>query len=77
MKTTTTVLIASIATTSFAAPAFADSTPPAVRTVQAPAVASPAYPASVPPAPCFWQGRAFSSGSTNPPGEVCVKGRWQ
>ena len=84
---TRTMLIAGIAVASFATPSLADyfappparvfaPAPPRVAQAPAPVVAGPAYPAPVPPAPCFWQGRAFSSGSTNPPGEVCVKGRW-
>jgi hypothetical protein len=44
---------------------------------QAPVVAAPAVPVPVPAAPCFYQGRAFSSGSTNPIGEVCEKGTWR
>jgi hypothetical protein len=44
---------------------------------QAPVVAAPAVPVPVPAAPCFYQGRAFSSGSTNPMGETCEKGRWR
>jgi hypothetical protein len=83
-----TILIAGIAAASFATPSLADyvtpsssriivpSSPP-VAQAPAPVLAGPAYPVPVPPAPCFWQGRAFSSGSTNPPGEVCVKGRWE
>jgi hypothetical protein len=83
-----TMLIAGIAAASFATPALADyvaatspavivPSPSAAAHAPGPVVAGPAYPVPVPPAPCFWQGRAFSSGSTNPPGEVCVKGRWQ
>jgi hypothetical protein len=45
--------------------------------VQAPAVAVPAVPAPVPAAPCFYQGRAFSDGSTNPMGATCDKGTWR
>jgi hypothetical protein len=82
---TRTILIAGIAAASFATPALADYIAPSLPRVFAPPVAKapgpivagPAYPAPALPAPCFWQGRAFSSGSTNPPGEVCVKGRWQ
>jgi hypothetical protein len=85
---TRTILIAGITAASFATPALADylapssprvlaPPPAAVAQAPAPVVAGPAYPVPVPPAPCYWQGRAFSSGSTNPPGEVCVKGRWQ
>jgi hypothetical protein len=44
---------------------------------QAPVVAAPAVPVPVPAAPCFYQGRAFSNGSTNPAGEVCEKGTWR
>jgi hypothetical protein len=69
---------------SVAPPSAAVVVPPAVATplvtapgAQAPLVAAPAVPVPVPETPCFWQGRAFSSGSTNPPGETCVKGRWQ
>src|SRR5262245_31282210 len=69
---------------SVVAPSAAVVVPPAVATplvtapgAQAPLVAAPAVPVPVPETPCFWQGRAFSSGSTNPPGETCVKGRWQ
>jgi hypothetical protein len=85
---TRTILIAGITAASFATPALAEyvtpsspgvvvPSPPPVAQAPAPVVAGPAYPVPVPPAPCFWQGRAFSSGSTNPPGEVCAKGRWQ
>jgi hypothetical protein len=44
---------------------------------QAPLVAAPAVPVPVPAAPCFYQGRAFSNGSTNPMGETCDKGTWR
>ena len=85
---TRTMLFAGIAVASFATPSLADyvtpssprvivPSPPAVAQAPAPVVAGPAYPTPVPLAPCFWQGRAFSNGSTNPPGQVCVKGSWQ
>jgi len=68
-----------------AAPPATVVVPPAVQApplvappgVQAPAVAAPVVPVPVPAAPCFYQGRAFSDGSTNPAGETCDKGRWR
>jgi hypothetical protein len=58
--------------------------PPAVTSplvappgAQAPAVAAPVVAVPVPAAPCFYQGRAFSNGTTNPAGEVCEKGAWR
>jgi hypothetical protein len=44
---------------------------------QAPVVAAPAVPVPLPAAPCFYQGRAYSNGSTNPMGETCDKGSWR
>ena len=40
-------------------------------------VVPPAVPAPVPAAPCIYQGRTFSDGSTNPMGETCDKGTWR
>jgi hypothetical protein len=66
------------------APPAAVVVPPAVTSplvappgAQAPAVAAPVVAVPVPAAPCFYQGRAFSNGSTNPAGEVCEKGTWR
>jgi hypothetical protein len=58
--------------------------PPAVTSplvappgAQAPTVAAPVVAVPVPAAPCFYQGRAFSNGTTNPAGELCEKGTWR
>ena len=45
---------------------------PVARAVETPAVEVPAVAA-----PCFYQGRAFSNGATNPIGQVCEKGSWR
>jgi hypothetical protein len=67
-----------------ATPPAAVIVPPAVQAplvappgAQAPTVAPPAIAVPVPATPCFYQGRAFSDGSTNPVGEVCQKGSWR
>jgi hypothetical protein len=39
--------------------------------------AAPAVVPTVDAKDCFFQGRAFSNGATNPIGQVCEKGSWR
>jgi hypothetical protein len=85
----TIILAAAIAAAAFATPALADffivrdavradaegeiaTVCPVARPVEGPTVEVPAVAAQ-----CFYQGRAFSNGATNPIGEVSEKGSWR
>jgi hypothetical protein len=49
----------------------------AEREIATVCAAGPAVVPAVEAKECFFQGRAFSDGATNPSGQVCEKGSWR
>jgi hypothetical protein len=49
----------------------------AEREIATVCAAAPAAVPAVEAKQCFFQGRAFSDGATNPSGQICEKGSWR